>query len=231
MLAISSAHAAGLVKNGGFEQNTGTGQLGHNTSATGWNTTGYNFLFDGDTADRAGARGFYGYLALWGPSSPRGGAANGFKASPTGGYFLAADGAFGVEPVTQMIDGLVAGRTYTLGFDWAASQQFGYSGSQTEQWKVSLGSETHATDVYSNVSHGFSGWKHEQMRFTATGPSELLSFLAVGTPNGVPPFSLLDGVTLSTPEPATWAMMIAGFGMVGAAMRRSSRRHLALVAA
>ncbi len=35
--------------------------------------------------------------------------------------------------------------------------------------------------------------------------------LATGTSDGVPP---------SVPEPATWAMLIAGFGMVGSAMRR-----------
>ena len=32
------------------------------------------------------------------------------------------------------------------------------------------------------------------------------------------------GVPHAVPEPATWAMMIAGFGLAGAAMRRSPRR-------
>jgi phospholipase/lecithinase/hemolysin len=36
---------------------------------------------------------------------------------------------------------------------------------------------------------------------------------------------------LGIPEPASWAMMIAGFGLVGAAMRRQSRQQLARQAA
>jgi len=74
----------------------------------------------------------------------------------------------------------------------------------TEQWQVTLGSETLFTPVEDNVSHGFSGWLFETMGFTAASSSEPLSFLSVGTPNGVPPFALLDGVTLSqstAPEP------------------------------
>ena len=130
-LAISSAHAAELVKNGNFESSThGTGQLGYNTDATGWSTRGYNFLFYGNTADSAGASGVYGYLPLWGPSSPYGGSNNGYVASPDGGYFIGADGAFGVDAVKQTINGLVAGAKYKVSFQWAAIQQAGYSGAQ-----------------------------------------------------------------------------------------------------
>ena len=35
---------------------------------------------------------------------------------------------------------------------------------------------------------------------------------------------------LAVPEPATWGLMIAGFGLVGAAMRRSSRRSVTVAA-
>jgi hypothetical protein len=33
----------------------------------------------------------------------------------------------------------------------------------------------------------------------------------------------IDAASPAVPEPATWAMMIAGFGMVGFAMRRSRK--------
>ena len=37
-------------------------------------------------------------------------------------------------------------------------------------------------------------------------------------------------VTSAVPEPATWALMILGFGLVGGMMRGSSRRRAALAA-
>jgi hypothetical protein len=51
----------------------------------------------------------------------------------------------------------------------------------------------------------------------------VLSFLAVGTPAGLPPFSLLDGVTMTAavPEPATWGMLAAGLGLVAFARRKA----------
>lgn len=36
-------------------------------------------------------------------------------------------------------------------------------------------------------------------------------------------FTLLSDSTAAVPEPATWAMMIAGFGLVGASMRRRQK--------
>jgi hypothetical protein len=71
----------------------------------------------------------------------------------------------------------------------------------------------------------------ENLTFTANSTSELLSFLAVGTPSGnLPPFALLDGVSLTAvPEPSNWAMMLAGFGGLGfAAVRRRRKMRLAI---
>lgn len=56
---------------------------------------------------------------------------------------------------------------------------------------------------------------------TASGTSTQLGFIFYHEPS----FYLLDDVVLTAadaaiPEPATWALMIAGFGMVGASMRR-----------
>lgn len=57
------------------------------------------------------------------------------------------------------------------------------------------------------------------VNFTTTG--DLLSFAAIGTSDGLGGY--LDDITISTtavPEASTWALMIAGFGMVGFAARR-----------
>jgi len=42
-------------------------------------------------------------------------------------------------------------------------------------------------------------------------------------------FAFSPGVTSGVPEPATWAMMLVGFGGVGAAMRRSRRKPTRIV--
>ncbi len=220
-----SAQAANLVTNGSFESTTnGNGQMGFNTDATDWTTTGYNFIFAPGTADTTGATGQFGNLQLWGPGN---GSNNGLPAtSPDGGNFVAADGAFDVGAITQTINGLTAGNTYTVGFWWAGAQQSGFDGDTTEQWQVSLGSQTQSTAVVNNVSHGFTGWMFQTFNFTADSSSDVLSFLAVGTPDGVPPFVLLDGVSLnantSTPEPGTCLLVMGGLlGGIGTLRSRN----------
>jgi len=203
LLTFSVSAHADLVSNGGFESTTnGAGQMGYNTNATDWTTNGYNFIFTPGSADSTGANGQFGDAQLWGPGN---GSNNGLPAtSPVGGNYVGADGAFGVGAISQTITGLTAGDSYVVGFWCAGAQQFGFTGLNTEQWQVSFGSETQDTAVYSNSSQGFSGWMHQTFTFTADSTSDALSFLAVGTPisPNVPPFSLLDGVSVNlAPEP------------------------------
>ena len=216
---IANAAVPGeLIVNGGFE----TGNYGQidwaGRHVDGWNTKGYNFLFN-DANVQTGVAGSHGRLSMWSPAT---GANNGIGASPLGGNFIAADGAFEMAPVSQVVNGLVAGQKYNLTFYWAGAQQSGFNGVTTDQWKVSFGNETQSTAVRTNANHGFIGWQQETFSFTATSASQLLSFLAVGTPDGLPPFSLLDGVSMTSavPEPETWGMLGLGLGLVGFAARR-----------
>lgn len=73
-------------------------------------------------------------------------------------------------------------------------------------------------------SFGNSGWQ----AFSYTATSAGTYTLSFGARNNGDNFSssgaVLDNVSVApgVPEAATWAMMIAGFGLVGAAMRRRS---------
>jgi hypothetical protein len=217
-----------LVTNGGFETLTnGPGQMGYNTNATGWTTTGYNFVFAAGTGDTTGSSGQYGGLTLWGPNN---GSANGLPASsPKGGNYVGADGDYETEAITQTISGLTSGANYVVSFYWAGAQQSGFGGTNTEQWVVGFGGDpTQSTPVYTNTSHGFSGWQSESFTFQADGTSDVLSFLAVGSPAGVPPFSLLDGVSvMATPEPGYLVPGICLLGFMGVVGFLRSRKVVA----
>jgi hypothetical protein len=232
-LASTSAVATpiNLVKNGDFEQTVGFGEIGLYSTVANWTSTGFNFIFAPGMADTTGAPGAYGQLQLWGANN---GGANALATSSNGGNFIANDGAFGaygVPEIKQTITGLTVGATYEVSFEWAAAQQFGFDGPTTEWWRVNLGSNwltTQATGIYSNAVHSSSDWMHETMRFTAANTSEVLSFLAVGTPEGKPPFSLLDGVSMrEVPEPSSWLMLFTGLGLIGVLARRRRKGDIA----
>jgi len=227
-LGLAPAARADLIVNGGFETTTGSssgGQLGYNVNATGWSTTGYNFLFTPGSADTTGVTGSDGNLQLWGPGN---GSANGLPAtSPAGGNYVAADGAYEVGAINQTLSGLTVGAQYTVSFYYAGAQQEGvnFTAPTTEAWQVSFGSSTQTTPVLNNAGKGFTGWQSETFTFTADNTSDVLSFLAEGTPSGVPPFSLLDGVDVEpavvpTPEPSS----LIGGGLVVLALAGSSLR-------
>jgi PEP-CTERM motif len=230
LLLAMPMHATSLVINGSFESNGGNGQLGYNTSATGWSVVApsgsYIFLFGPGTADTSGASGQYGNLALWGPGT---GSANGLPStSPNGGYYLALDADFQTSALTQTISGLNVGDTYAVSFYWAASQQYTFNGPTVQKLTVSLGSESQTTPTIDLPSHDFSGWQSQTFDYTATSSSEVLSFLAGGSP-AVPPFTLLDGVSMTdttspVPEPGTWALMISG--LMGGVVVLKSRKRL-----
>ncbi|WP_028104722.1 hypothetical protein [Pseudoduganella violaceinigra] len=234
LAASAQASPINLVKNGGFETTShGTGQIGFNTSVSDWSSPGgYNFVFAPGTADTTGAWTWFNgpndqALTLWGAHN---GGAHALASSANGGNFLAADGAYGIVPIQQAIN-LVVGETYLLKFEWAAAQQWGFHGDTSEKWTVSIDGNTFETAAYANQNHASSGWMQEAFSFTAKTTGGLLSFLAAGTPEGHPPFSLLDGVSLFSlgqpdndtvvvPEPAGPLIMLTGLVLLALALRR-----------
>ncbi len=221
-----------LVSNGGFESLTnGYGQLGSVTTATSWFCAppdgSYNFVLNTSNAITGVNTQFNTPLALWGIGN---GGTTAITASPDGGNFAALDGAFHSGSLSQTINGLNVGSTYTLTFFWGATQQMGFDGDTTDFLTASLGSESHNTRTINLASHGFDAWHAVSMQFTATSVSEALAFLATSTPSGVPPLALLDGVSLteniSTPEPATLSLVAIGILSAVALHRRSRARRV-----
>jgi hypothetical protein len=210
-VATPGLAATNLVTNGSFENTTVSGKSNFLGNVDGWSGgSKLTFIAYPGTADDGS------YLSVYGP----------FPAtSPAGGNFVEMDGDPNYSSaIYQTISGLTVGKSYAVSFFQAAGQQLGFTGPTTEQWAVTFGTDTQLTPKYSLPEAGIGAWDAITLNFTAHSTSQVLSFLAVGTPNGAPPISFLDGVSLvAAPEPATWGMMILGFGAVGAAMRRRSR--------
>jgi hypothetical protein len=248
-LLSTGAQAANLVQNGGFEQNTLPSPLNpanasgaeidsnwnYNGDLTDWSSTGgntYNVLFFGNVAAAKSINPDTRFTA----SEPQYLDANFNALSPNGGAFMGLDGDPAANgSLDQTITGLTVGKTYDLSFYWAGIELFNRTGYQSIQLTGSLGGDAFFTPAYLNSAPAgqpgsFSGWSLANFTFTANATSEVLSFLAVGTPGGnLPPFALLDGVSLTAvPEPSTWAMMLLGFGGLGYAAFRRRRTAIAI---
>ena len=200
---------------------------GTSTYLANWTSTGYNFLFLPGTNAAGGSHSIqYGNnLSLYSATNGglNGNAWNGQGPTATAN-FIGSDPAYQNGPLQQTVNGLIVGRRYALGFQWAAGQQTGYTGATTEGWTVTLGSQSLSTVTVNTASQGFVPWMMMTMTFTATATSSLLSFLATGGPPGVPPFALLSGVSLNAvPEPASALFWAGGAIGVLVAWRRANK--------
>ncbi|TRW15091.1 PEPxxWA-CTERM sorting domain-containing protein [Glacieibacterium frigidum] len=205
----TTANAANLVINGSFDADTTATKINFQGNVTGWTGgAALTFLAPPGSADDPAQ-----YLAVYGPFEDE---------SPDGGNFILADGDPSYsDAFSQTINGLTIGGKYKIDFYQAAGQQLGFTGATTERWSVTFGTENFLSDMFELPEAAVGPWEAQSYTFTATSVSQVLIFLAVGTPGGAPPISMLDGVSLTAvPEPATWALLIGGFAMVGVAARR-----------
>ncbi len=220
----ANANPINLVHNGDFASSYGqNNQFGTGFGGQGvtdWTGNGgYNLWFSSAaSATTQSAVTQYGGNAedLYGPLGN----------SPTGGAFVALDGDPAIKGgISQTVNGLTAGDHYQLSFSWGAGQVQSRSGATTEQLMASLGSQSFLTNVVSNPSQSFTGWFTTTFNFTATGASEVLSFLSIGTPSGLPPIATLDGVSLvDIPEPMSFGLFGLGVASLFLLRRRNSAR-------
>jgi choice-of-anchor C domain-containing protein len=155
-----------------------------------------------------------------------------------GTYWTSVDGnrsldLNGLVPgsIFQTFD-VVTGQTYQVTFDIAGNP----AGGPTLKTLTTSTNETIVLPSFNTTGKTLAnmGWTPVSFNFTATGPTETLTFLSTTTTdsgvNGLPTAfgPALDNVSVTAvPEPSTWAMMILGFLGVGLASYRR-KRQLAL---
>jgi hypothetical protein len=235
-LATSAQAATNLIQNGGFEINGGPGFIDLPPAEAGPQalaTTIANWSSDRDVP--AGRWGFnqvtslawlnsqnYYYFGLWG-ATPGYQNGNGFTTSPNGGWFVSSDGFDRRSAIEQTVSGLEVGTEYTLYYEYAYAQENGVPGDSNNFWHVSFGPDAITSTPLLTPSTGFDGWFTDSQTFTAKSTSQVLSFLAYGT-NGVPPYLLLDGVSLTRTHEVPGPVPVLGAAGVLAWSRKLRRR-------
>jgi hypothetical protein len=190
------------------------------------NNNGYNFIapFGDELLTNFVNRGITASSAIALNKTGNGNAVNLYSgstpiASPVAGatWYIAADGAYQQGAIEQTLTGLAVGQSYDVTFYQAAGQQAGFTGATTDKWQVSLGTNSQFSTLINLPSEAnVTPWQKQTLSLTANSPIEVLSFLAVGTPDGFPPFALLAGVTVeptAVPEPLTFVGTLTALGL------------------
>jgi len=166
-----------------------------------------------------------------------------------GGSCVDLDGTAGPGSITSQAIAFGAGQHLVVGFDLSGNQRreetddfgfeidfslndinglatiSGYPGSPSL-----IGSFANVTGIIYNTSvPNGAPWTHYSLEFTPVQAGSLTLSFSTTSADDVGP--LIDNVSVTTgavPEPAGWALMIGGFGLAGAALRR---RRTAVAAA
>ena len=157
------------------------------------------------------------------------------------GACLDIDGTPGPGALTSNISAFAAGRRLTVSFDLSGNQR----GQLTDEFsfEILFGTPTGMLDVqcpsgflltcngdlpstttsisYIEFIPGIKAWTSYNVSFTPDYAGSLQLRIASTSADNIGP--ILDNVLITqaaVPEPASWAMLIAGFGLVGAVCRR-----------
>ena len=149
-------------------------------------------------------------------------AAYGLGSSAFGNYLVGFNGGdLAPNGVINQAITTSAGQSYTLSFDYAVTS----GGAQSLTASV-LDANTLATISTQTVFTTLSSPKTGGFSFTALSSGTIVRFSDVATNPTNSQDIGLDNVSVTgtaLPEPASWALMIVGFGLVGGAVRRRSQ--------
>ena len=141
------------------------------------------------------------------------------------GYANAVDGnqilhLQGTGTATLSVNDLLAGSLYTLSFFAAARPGYGALPVSVSFGDTLLGQFTPTSNDFTQFT---------DFNFLATGTTGSITFAGLNDDSTLDLNTGIDAVSVSAavPEPATWAMMIVGFGLAGYAMRRRTRATVA----
>jgi len=202
LLAATAAHA-NLLSNGSFELGGFVNQGNDTMSLAAGSTviTGWTVVTD---------------TTAWiGPTNPFG------LTASDGSFFLDLTNYQTGAPFAGMsqVIATTPGATYSLSFDLGGSTFWGRPDAITAS---AAGTSATFTTPLTGTNND---WQHVSMQFTATSGSTTVLLQGV---TGLKYIGLdnasVDLVSAPVPEPGTWALMLAGLGVVGAIARRRTGR-------
>lgn len=146
-----------------------------------------------------------------------------------GSYWQSADGdgasidlnGNGIGSIEQTLTGLTNGVTYLVSF-YISGNPDNNRAPLLKTATLTLGSGTNAVSYSVDTNtRGNMEWERVSYSFVADGTEALLRLASTtGGSYGL----AVDNFSISAvPEPATWAMMIGGFGAAGVTLRRRRR--------
>jgi len=196
------ASAANLLVNGGFED-TGTATL------QGWGGytygTGYSLPLPGWIVN-SGSVDIVTNQTQWSPSYE-------------GNNALDING-FGPGSISQTF-ATIADQFYTVSYAYSRNA----AGAQDPALALITAPGANVVVSAANGNFGSPGnltWQTASFTFKATGSSSTLSLSSTDAGSGGVFFDDIS-VSAAVPEPASWALMIGGFGLAGAILRRQRR--------
>jgi choice-of-anchor C domain-containing protein len=187
------SQAAELITNGGFEDSTFSGAF--TTYGTGGGLNGWTI--ESGSVDLINT--------YWQPAS--------------GHYSLDLNG--NSAGVISQSFATVVGQTYNVSFSMAGNTD---GGGAVKVITVGAGGDHSISFDSTGKSHGDMGWTTQSFSFVADSVSSTLRFS--GSANNTYYGAALDNISVTAapvPEPETYAMLVAGLGLLGFVARRKQK--------